>query len=64
MKYPRVETKNIHGSPDETDQNIGFELKNHVCSSERGRCFHCWMVGSLCHLYYEKGGTIKNWVKK
>lgn len=31
----------------------------HVCNSERGYCFHCYLSGSLCELYYRKGGTIK-----
>ena len=30
----------------------------HTCNVERGYCFHCYLVGSLCELYYRKGGTI------
>jgi hypothetical protein len=37
---------------------INNEIHVHVCKSDSSFCFHCYLVGSLCELYYKKGGTI------
>lgn len=43
----------------ELDNTCIINGKIHVCNSDRSLCFHCYILGSLCELYYKKGGTIK-----
>ena len=68
LSYPTCLTRMILSGMIKLDYEEAFKnldnmtiLKNrhvHICNVERCYCFHCYLVGSLCELYYKKGGTI------